>query len=190
MKSCRCKADNVVYPENESKPGEGFISQTTQSGHSCCDVKKVVVSGNNPICKECGNKGIPVDEITLKSLVKEPALEAIGNPDGSYFCETPTCEVVYFKNERQIYLHKDDVKVRVGIKETENPIPVCYCFGWTQERIFEQIRQSGHSTAVREIGAKVKAGECACDKKNPSGRCCLGNVNKAVKKGMELYRIS
>ncbi len=65
--------------------------------------------------------------------------------------------------------------------------PLDYCFGWTPERIFEQIRQSGHSTAVQEISAKVKARECACDIKNPSGRCCLGNVNKVVKKGMELY---
>jgi len=87
-------------------------------------------------------------------------------------------------------LHKQDVKVRVGIKETEYPVPVCYCFGWTQERIFEQIRQMGYSTAVQEIGAKIKADECACDKKNPSGRCCLGNVHKVVKIGMELYRIS
>ncbi|VVB90145.1 Copper chaperone CopZ [uncultured archaeon] len=155
--------------------------------NACCDSK---VSEDTAICKECGSKWKPVNRITLKSLVKEPTLEAIGNPDGFYFCETPDCGVVYFNNEQQVYLHKDDVKARVGIKETENPVPVCYCFGWTQEKIFEQIKQSGFSTAVREIGAKVKAGECTCDIKNPSGRCCIGNVNKVVKRGKELYRVS
>lgn len=84
-------------------------------------------------------------------------------------------------------MHKKDIKVRVGIKETENPIPVCYCFGWTSERIFNQIKQLGYSTAVQEISDKVKAGECVCEIKNPSGRCCLGEVNKTVKRGIELY---
>ncbi len=186
MKRNCCEIDDDIHRQEETST-KGLIPGTNQSGHSCCDVKKVVVSGDNSICKECGNKGIPVDEITLKSLVKEPALEAIGNPDGFYFCETPTCKVVYFNNEQQVYLHKEDLKVRVGIKETENPIPVCYCFGWTQERIFEHIKQSGYSTAAQEIGAKIKAGECTCDIKNPSGRCCLGNVYKVVKRGMELY---
>lgn len=155
-----------------------------KQNYSCCNVP---ASGETSICKECCNKGKSVKEITLKSLVKEAKLEAIKNFDRFYFCETPTCKVVYFNNEHDTYLHKEDVKVRVGIKEREDPIPVCYCFGWTQERIFNQIKELGRSTAVQEITAKVKAGECACEIKNPSGRCCLGEVNKVVKRGVELY---
>lgn len=151
----------------------------------CCEIN--VKEKGAPICRECGNTGKPVMDITLRSIVKEPVLETIDSLDGFNYCGTPTCEVVYFNNERQVYLHKEDVKVRVGIKETESPIPVCYCFGWTQEKIYDQIMQQGHSTAVREISAKVKAGECACEIKNPSGRCCLGEVNKAVKRGLKLY---
>ncbi len=150
----------------------------------CCEIDDTIDSTS--ICKECSSTGKQVLEITLRSMVKEPALEVIENPDGFYFCETPTCGVVYFNNERKVYLHKEDVNVRVGIKEMENPVPVCYCFGWTQKRIFEQIRQLGYSTAVREISEKIKADECACDITNPSGRCCLGEVNKAVKRGKEL----
>jgi mercuric ion transport protein len=79
------------------------------------------------------------------------------------------------------------LRLESAIKETEDPIPVCYCFGWTQEKIFSQIKQLGRSSAVEEISAKVKAGECACEINNPSGSCCLGEVNKVVKKGMEIY---
>ncbi|NJD51635.1 MAG: hypothetical protein FIB07_02085 [Candidatus Methanoperedens sp.] len=154
----------------------------------CCEICDIKEKGTS-ICPECGNTGKPVMEITLRSMVKEPVFASIENPDGFYFCETPTCEVVYFNNEQQACLHKQDVKVRVGIKEKENPVQVCYCFGWTKERIFEQIRQLGYSTAVREITAKIKADECTCDKKNPSGRCCLGEVNKAIKSGQEIYGI-
>ncbi len=138
MKRNCCEVDNAVYPQDEMKSAKGVILRTNQPGHSCCDIK-VKVSGNTSICKECSNTGKPVMEITLKNMVKEPALEAIENPEGFHFCETPTCEVIYFNNERQVYLHKQDVKARVGIKETENPVPVCYCFGWTQEKIFDQI---------------------------------------------------
>ncbi len=163
---------------------ESRIPGISQYLHSCCDIK---FSEDTAMCKECNCKGKPVSEITIESLVKEPVLEAIESLDGFFYCETPNCGVVYFNNQQQVYLHKEDVKARVGIKETESSIPVCYCFGWTQERIFEQIKQLGYTTAVKEISAKVKSGECKCEIKNPSGRCCLGDINKVVKKGMELY---
>ncbi len=36
--------------------------------------------------------------------------------------------------------------------------------------------------------AHVKANECACEVKNPAGRCCLGNVSKAIQKAQRLVR--
>ena len=155
-----------------------------QFDYSCRDAH---TTGELSICKECGNKGKSVKEITLKSLVKEEIVQNIKRLDGFYFCETPICKVVYFNNQQQVYLHKGDIKVMVGIKETEPPIHVCYCFNWTQEMIFSQIMQLGYSTAPQEITAKIKAGECACEINNPSGRCCLGAVNKTIKRGIELY---
>jgi bacterioferritin-associated ferredoxin len=159
------------------------MNMDTQN-HSCCEVP---ANEETSVCKQCLNKGKSVKEITVKSLTKEPKLETITSLQGFYFCETPPCKVVYFNNEQQIYLYKEDIKVRVGIKETQDPIPVCYCHGWTQEKIYEQIKQHGYSTAVEEITAKVKAKECACEINNPSGRCCLGEVKKVIKQGMEIY---
>lgn len=158
--------------------------EVNQSEHSCCEIP---LNGEASICKECGNKGKPVKDVTLKSLVMKPQIEVIKSLDEYYFCETPTCKVVYFNNKQGVYLYKEDVKIRIGIKEIENPIPVCYCFGWTQDKIFAQIKQQGFSSAIQEISAKVKAGECACEINNPSGRCCLGEVNKVIKKGLEFY---
>jgi hypothetical protein len=155
-----------------------------QSEHSCCNVP---VLGETSICKECGNKGRTVKKITLKSLIEESKLRNIKNFQGFFICEALACDVVYFNNERDVYLHKKDIKVRVGIKETRGSIPVCYCFGWTQERIFNQIKLLGYSTAVQKISAKIKAGECACEINNPSGRCCLGEVSKVVERGVGLY---
>lgn len=154
------------------------MGNTNRAEHYCCDVS---TSGTFSTCKECGKEGKPVKEITLKSLVKKPRLQSIKVLDGFYFCETPDCEVVYFNNEQGSYLNKADVKVRVGIKETDDPIPVCYCFGWTRKKILNQFKQQGFSTAVQEISDKIKAGGCACEVNNPTGKCCLGEVSKLVK---------
>jgi hypothetical protein len=73
------------------------------------------------------------------------------------------------------------VKVRVGVKVTDPPRPICYCFGHTVESLREEVATTGLSKAVGALQAAVKAGTCRCDVMNPSGRCCLGDVVKALK---------
>lgn len=136
-------------------------------------------------CPECGGEGKPMGSITLGSLLKEPSRIA----NYSYqFCARPQCPVVYFSESGASVFHKDQLKVRVGIKEKEDPIPLCYCFGWDRERIWKELRETGKSTAVASITQEVKAGNCFCERSNPQGTCCLGDVSEAVKEGMDLYR--
>ena len=40
--------------------------------------------------------------------------------------------------------------------------------------------ETGRSTIAERIAAEVKAGNCACEVKNPSGKCCLGDVTRTV----------
>ncbi len=84
----------------------------------------------------------------------------------------------------------DDVAVKVFAKDQGDDVPVCYCFDWTRGRIKQPIRETrkglppGQSTAAVEIAREIKAGNCACDLKNPKGECCLGDVNAFVKEAM------
>jgi hypothetical protein len=48
----------------------------------------------------------------------------------------------------------------------------------------EEIRATGKCTIPQRITAEIKAGNCACEIRNPQGFCCLGNVNAAVKRAM------
>jgi hypothetical protein len=116
----------------------------------------------------------------MESLLKpEAALPRLA--DVSYlFDRTPSCEVVYFSNEADSYFLKHDLTVRVGFKETEPPIPLCYCFGHTAASVRDEIVATGRSTVAERITAEVQAGNCSCETRNPSGRCCLGEVNRAV----------
>lgn len=132
------------------------------------------------LCPVSGTRSKQVGLVTVQSLIRYLPFRMA--PAQYYFCEAADCDVVYFpSNPAAPAFYRDDLLVRVGVKETDGPIPVCYCFGMTREAIEEEVRQTGTSTVAERIKAEVKAGRCACELKNPSGRCCLGQVNRAVK---------
>lgn len=135
-------------------------------------------------CQQCGRPGKPVDRITVDALLK-PELRAGLNGTRYVFCETPDCPVVYVALDGTRFT-KDQIRVRVGLKETEDPILVCYCFGVTERMIREEMERTGRSTASSRIRAEVKAGHCRCEVENPSGRCCLGEVSRVEKRGVGL----
>lgn len=131
-------------------------------------------------CPACGEQGRAVTRITLGALLKPERRPQIPLQDEFCFCKTPTCEVVYFLPGNPLF-RKGDVSVQVGLKEPGNPVAsVCYCFGWTPQRIREELEMTGRSTTIDQIKAQVKAGNCYCEVTNPQGSCCLGNVAKAV----------
>ncbi len=127
-------------------------------------------------CPACGEKGKSVATLTVKSLVRDhtrvPASASFS------FCRTAACDVVYFSSEA--LFRKPDVKVRVGIKETEDPVPLCYCFDYTREDVFREMQAVGSTKLPEIIKAEVQGGFCACEVKNPSGSCCLGDVTRAT----------
>lgn len=75
---------------------------------------------------------------------------------------------------------KDALRVRVGMKEKEAPIPLCYCFGFDEEDARAEIARVGRSTIPQRISVFIKQGMCACPTRNPSGACCLGDVSKVI----------
>ncbi len=131
-------------------------------------------------CPVNGARSKQVDILTVKSLVRKLPM---GMPDTQYyFCDTSDCEVVYFALDAEApRFRREDLMVRVGAKETADPIPVCYCFGFTRKDIENEIAETGRSTIADRISAEVKTGNCACEVKNPSGKCCLGDVTRTAK---------
>jgi hypothetical protein len=130
-----------------------------------------------------------VDALTVKSLVRKLPL---GMPNTQYyFCDASDCELVYFALDREApRFRREDLVVRVGAKETTDPIPICYCFGFTRQDIWDEIGSTRKSTLAERIKAEVEAGHCACEVKNPSGKCCLGDVTRAAKDGLRRLQAS
>ena len=144
----------------------------------CCAVPEKPQSSDWR-CPECGRKGKPVPRITLEKLLTPEAQRRL-TPAAFLFCETPNCPVVYFAPDDGSIFHKPDLTVRVGIKETEPPIPLCYCFGFTREMLWSELAQTGKTTIPDRIKAEVQAGNCRCEETNPRGSCCLGDIQRAI----------
>ncbi len=113
-------------------------------------------------------------------MVQPWHLELVNKP-GFLFSRSADCDVVYFHPDGD-RLRKPDVRVPVGLKETDDPVPICYCFGFTEAMAVEEIHDRGKCTIPQRITAEIKAGNYACEIRNPQGSCCLGNVNAAVKR--------
>ena len=129
-------------------------------------------------CPSCGNPGKPVQPVTLRALLQSHLQEQVR--DESYrFCGSPACAVVYYLPGSSQIFAREALTVRVGVKETSAPHPLCYCFGHSEESLRETWLSTGKLTAVAAIQAAMKAGACRCEVTNPQGSCCLGDVLRA-----------
>ena len=148
----------------------------------CCVIEH---EGAPPVCPMNGQVCKPVGRITLESLLKREAKSPL-TLQPYYFCDAPDCDTVYVSALGDHLLTKDQLVVRVGIKETEDPVPLCYCFDFERKDVWEEIRSKGKTDIPKIITERVKAGECRCEVTNPSGTCCLGNVYRAVKQAQAM----
>ena len=165
------------------------IAADQHHAESCCLITEKTpapAKAECPISKTLSRK---IQRRTLEHLLKPEKIDSIQNVQ-YYYCREPTCNVVYFSNENAPFFSIDEVAVKVFAKDRGDNVPVCYCFDWTRARIKQQIKETrkglppGRSTAALEIARAIKAGQCACDLKNPKGECCLGDVNSFVKELM------
>ncbi|RAP29948.1 (2Fe-2S)-binding protein [Brevibacillus laterosporus] len=143
---------------------------------SCCQTSTEKPTTPNQ-CPVCHQKGKSVQLITLKALLKPTALETI-HPKLSYaFCSNPSCEVVYFSDLQTF--GKNMLNVSVFQKDDALDVSVCYCFGWTRERLIQAVQENQHP--IDHIREQVQANRCGCEVNNPQGACCLGNVTTFIR---------
>ena len=146
----------------------------------CCGGEAKGAAGK---CSGCGSQGKPVSITTLKHMVK-PEFLSLVDKAGFRFCPAAGCDVVYFHPDGE-ELRKGDLRVRVGMKETEDPVPICYCFGFTEAMVRREIEKTGACTIPERIAAEMKARHCACEVRNPQGLCCLRDVKEVVRRHIE-----
>lgn len=131
------------------------------------------------VCPRCRIAGRSVTRQTIVHHVLAEQIVRVG--DEAYrYCPQPDCEVVYYGENTTFTV--TDLRDLVSEKTSGDERPLCYCFGFTEGHAREEIARTGSSTIPQRIGRLIKAGLCACEARNPSGACCLGQVNQTVKR--------
>lgn len=134
-------------------------------------------------CLRCRRASRPVTRKTVFLMVRSEQFSRIG--EGEYrFCSDPECPIVYFSEDFQVTFRTEDLRLRVGLKERDDPIPLCYCFGFDEKDAREEIAMTGASTIPNRIAELIKQKLCVCPARNPSGACCLIEVNQTIKRLM------
>lgn len=126
-------------------------------------------------CPACSQEGPSVDPLTVAAMTRGH----IAAKQNYWLCRDPECQTVYHGDQGAV-LGIADMHVVPGFKMSGPEGLVCYCFMHSRGQIEEQLRAHGETTVPRRITAEIKAGNCACEVRNPAGRCCLGEVNQAV----------
>lgn len=134
---------------------------------------------SEPACPTNGRVGAAVDTQTVKALLALPLTQLRSQ---SYrYCAVADCPTVYYSADGAQCFDETDLRERVFHKHhDENDVLVCYCFRHSVGSIRDELRRAGHATTVEAITAGIRAEQCACDIRNPQGRCCLGNVRALI----------
>jgi hypothetical protein len=140
---------------------------------SCCSVTPQDTGGSS--CPANGFEGKRVDRATVAALAKGRV------PPKQEFrlCRDAECEVVYYGSAGTV-LTLSDVSVQPGFKSSSDGL-VCYCFLHRKADIARQLAETGETDVFQSIKDEVQAGNCACEVRNPTGKCCLGEVQETIR---------
>lgn len=145
----------------------------------CCDKKTDSKSdfehGDSFTCPKCNNKGVKVKLVTPQSLLKDCCKSKINTELVYNFCKNIECDIAYYSNDPDNLFTKDELKVKATLKDKGLDVHVCYCFDHTRQSVLDEIKESGVSTVIEDIKAKMKDPGCFCETSNPQGGCCLAN---------------
>ena len=131
------------------------------------------------LCPRCEAKGRPIKAVTLEAQVSPEHLARLADHERWRLCTSEACDVVYFYDEEVVLL--GETHAVPFHKSTDPTRLVCFCFEHSVADVEADVTANGTSTIQASIKAECKAGRDDCERKNPQGRCCLGNVGKVVK---------
>ena len=125
-------------------------------------------------CTSCGEMARLVERTTLLHQLNFP--QPMNLPKGPFhFCAQIACDVVYFDSHGTVY-RQEHLRQEVGQKSTDPSRLLCYCFGISEADVRKELDETGKSPAKDFVTEQIKMKRCACDIRNPSGKCCLKDL--------------
>jgi hypothetical protein len=146
----------------------------------CCSGAKMTEETSQNACNSCGEIGRIIARQTVVHHVKGEKLGRVKS-DEYKFCPSETCSTVYYSVSGEVFT-VDDVRELVTSKTKGDKRPLCYCFGFTEGFARLEIEQTGETSISKQISQFIKEKLCVCEIRNPAGACCLGEINRTVKR--------
>lgn len=143
----------------------------------CCDGDAQAAQRKPPravrtrACPECGHRAQAVGYLTLLHQLRTPLNQSLAEQP-YWFCADPGCRVVYFGRDGAAY-GATELREPVLQKSADPDRLVCHCFGISVSRVEEEIAERGASASRQFVAEQTRRGNCACELRNPSGKCCL-----------------
>ncbi|NOQ32351.1 MAG: hypothetical protein GQ570_14675 [Helicobacteraceae bacterium] len=150
-----------------------MISTTNQESNSCRCATQETVAVTCPHCNQNGNN---VDSVTIKAqLKKEKRLSMHLDLNEFNFCSNPSCDTVYYSNDRSETFVQVDIKSKITVKNDDVKTPLCYCRKLLKERVIGMIENNEFNIA-QKVKAIISDGKSFCEKSNPKGTCCTDDI--------------
>ncbi|MCI0409769.1 MAG: (2Fe-2S)-binding protein [Acidobacteria bacterium] len=153
------------------------MSIDVETREACCKLPTVACP-----CPVCGKVGRRVTARTLDHHVPPDQRKSFG--DDAAFCANATCEVVYCNRAGQV-IKKGETALPVTVKDPGDDVYVCYCFEISRGMVRRDLLTLGRTEIPDQIRKGVQEGRCDCERQNPQGACCLGNLARIIREFSE-----
>lgn len=146
------------------------MSENSANGCGCSATTEAFAN-----CPSCNEKGIKVNEETLKKYLKKVHYSEIKSDKKSFnFCTSPTCNTVYYSNESNEAFSQEMAKHKIAVKNSDLDTPLCYCKRFTKQDAIDVI-ESGDKDVSGTILDAI-GDNCKCQKTNPKGVSCVEDI--------------
>lgn len=159
------ESSTALEPNSERRP---------VSAEDCCAIPGSSKSAS--ACPVSGSHGERVPWRTVAALLSG----AIPSKQEFWLCPDPSCRVVYFGAAGRL-VSIAELRVHPGSKDGGELL--CYCLQLRKQDL--RLEVTAPTRIIEQITDLVRAGGCACEVRNPSGKCCLGEVRKLSRRILE-----
>lgn len=153
--------------------GNRCFSGSKKSSANTCSATVI------PETAQCPADGRSCRRVELRTVLHQLKRPHVNRPttQGYYFCDNQECDVVYFGQDGSV-ITRHDVRSEIGQKSRSSDRVICYCFGINEGEILGEIGHECSSSPKEFVIEQTRLHNCACDVRNPSGRCCLKDFPK------------
>jgi len=119
-------------------------------------------------CPVCDQSSLTVSRQTMLHQVQFPNNKSL--PEGDYgFCSNKDCTNGYFSSATDI------PKTQLRAFQPGQQPMLCHCFDISESAYLAALADGTAQGMKAFVVQLTKEKLCACESRNPSGRCCLAN---------------